>query len=307
MDSDLNSILKILEAKSPKHAANVRESLSDLNDNLLAKSNSFLEKYSDYLKSENKTINFGINCYLQMIDDMQVEQLEFKRNGKYSSSSFDEVAERVYNNPETMLYHMHGLVLAQFLWYDQLERFSFFYKNLVRFAAHSKKYLEIGGGHGLYINEALELLPNVKQFDMVDISQTSLDLAKGIINSNKVKFTLKDIFKFNDEVTFDFITVGEVLEHLEDPIALLKKIAQLLSSDGICFITTPINAPMIDHIYLFNNADEIRNLFDLAGFEIVEEKIAISYNKSASYAEKHKPPVMFAAFVKLKNNPRLIR
>jgi len=29
---------------------------------------------------------------------------------------------------------------------------------------------------------------------------------------------------------------------------------------------------MIDHIYLFNNEDEIRGLFNLAGLEILEEK-----------------------------------
>ena len=58
---------------------------------------------------------------------------------------------------------------------------------------------------------------------------------------------------------------------------------------------------MIDHIYLFQNAGEIRNLFDLAGFEIIKEKIAISFNKTATYAEKYKTPIMFAAFIRLKN------
>lgn len=302
MDSNLDLILNKLEAINPSHKSKIGKLLNNLDGNFLAKANVFLKKYSDYLISENKTIDFGISCYLHMIDDMQEESLKFQRDGKYSNNSFEDVAERIYNNPEIMTYHMHGLVLAQFLWYDQIKRFTFFYENLVRLGSNSNKYLEIGGGHGLYIYEALELLPNVSQFDMVDISQSSLDLAKGIISDNRVVYTHKNIFDFEDEENFDIITLGEVLEHVEDPMSLLKKISRLLSPNGVSFITTPINSPMIDHIYLFKNADEIRELFDLAGFEIIEEKLAVSYNKSISYAEKFKAPIMYAAFIKLKES-----
>jgi 2-polyprenyl-3-methyl-5-hydroxy-6-metoxy-1,4-benzoquinol methylase len=89
-----------------------------------------------------------------------------------------------------------------------------------------------------------------------------------------------------------------VLEHIEDPFILLKKITGLLGKNGICYITTPINAPMIDHIYLFNNEEEIRKLFNSAGLKILEEKIVISEKVSPKHAEKFKTPVMYAAFVK---------
>lgn len=296
----LEVVLQKLEERNPSHTIAIRKSINDLTPEINSKIESFLEKYIVYLGKVEKSIDYGIDCYFHMIEDMQTQQLEFIRTGKYSSSSFDEVNKRVYNNPDIMKYHMHGLVLAQFLWYDQRERFTFFYKSLENHASNAKKYLEIGGGHGLYLNEALKLLPHVEEFDMIDISQSSLELAKGIISDNKIKYTLKNIFDFTNDVKFDFITVGEVIEHLEQPLALLKKIASLLTSDGVCYITTPINAPMIDHIYLFNSSEEIRTLFDLAGFQILEEKTAISFNKSISYAEKFKTPVMFAAFIKRK-------
>ena len=57
---------------------------------------------------------------------------------------------------------------------------------------------------------------------------------------------------------------------------------------------------MIDHIYLFNNEDEIRGLFNLAGLEILEEKIVISEHIARKMAEKFKVPIMYAAFVKRK-------
>ena len=82
--------------------------------------------------------------------------------------------------------------------------------------------------------------------------------------------------------------------------ALWEKIAQLLSPKGVCYLTTPINAPMIDHIYLFNNADEIRALFDQAGFEVIQERTVISEKISPQQAEKLKVPVMYAAFIQKK-------
>jgi ubiquinone/menaquinone biosynthesis C-methylase UbiE len=233
-----------------------------------------------------------------MISDMLDERLKFIRKGKYSNTSFEDVEKRIYGNPEIMTYHMHGLVLAQFLWFDQYERLLFFSKNLKKHHNNIQKYLEIGGGHGLYINEAISLIPETNQFDLVDISQSSLDLACGIINNDKISYFLKNIFDFPDDKKYDFITMGEVLEHVEDPLSLLQKIAKLLLKDGVCYITTPINAPMIDHIYLFNNEDEIRDLFKKANFEIIEEKIVISEKITEKQASKYKVPVMYAAFIK---------
>ena len=76
--------------------------------------------------------------------------------------------------------------------------------------------------------------------------------------------------------------------------------SDLISDDGISYISTPVNAPMIDHIYLFNEVQEIRDMINLAGLEIIEEKVVISEHVSQQYAEKFKVPVMFAAFIKQK-------
>jgi 2-polyprenyl-3-methyl-5-hydroxy-6-metoxy-1,4-benzoquinol methylase len=300
MSSYLETIFSKIEVKNPEHAAKLRKNNKDFGEDYSRMANLFFRKYDTYLKKKNKTLDFGVNCYLHMCADMIDERIKFIKNGKYSSTSFDEVEKRVYGNPEIMIYHMHGLVLAQFLWFDQYYRIDFFCKNLYKYASNAKNYLEIGGGHGLYMNEALVLLPNVKQFDLVDISESSIDLAKGIINDEKVNYYLKNIFDFPDNEAYDFVTMGEVLEHVEDPLALLSKISKLTGKAGICYITTPINSPMIDHIYLFSNEEELRELFNLAGLEILEEKTVISEHITRKMAEKFKVPVMYAAFIKNK-------
>ena len=278
----------------------MRTNLKEYEEEYFVLGNAFYKKYEAYLFSIGLTLDFGIDCYLKMMENMLEERLKFIQEGRYSNSSFEEVERKVYANPEVMTYHMHGLVLAQFLWFDQYQRIKFFIDNLSGYFQSGKKYLEIGGGHGLYIQEAIKLLPENTHFDLVDISKSSLELAKGILQTDRINYFLKNIFDFSGDDVYDFVTIGEVLEHVEEPLNLLEKIGKHLSEKGVCYLTTPINAPMIDHIYLFNHADEIRDLIFKANFEVLEEKLVISEKISFEKAAKFKVPVMYAAFIKRK-------
>lgn len=301
MPDHLTYILDKIEELNAAHALKLRRNIDDLDNGYAEMANRFFHAYNHYVNTTGKTIDFGIECYMRMLNDMHAERIKFIQSGKYSNTSFEEVAKSIYGNDEVMAYHMHGLVLAQFLWFEQYERIKFFCGRLPHFASGCSTYLEIGGGHGLYTFEALRLLKHTEKFVLVDISQSSLNLAKGIINNDNTEFLLKNIFDFDNDAVYDFITMGEVLEHVEDPLSLLKKVAALLGNTGTAYITTPVNAPMIDHIYLFSNTREIREMISAAGLEITEEKTVISERTSEKKAEAFKIPVMFSAFVKNKN------
>jgi 2-polyprenyl-3-methyl-5-hydroxy-6-metoxy-1,4-benzoquinol methylase len=300
MRNYLEEILLKLESKKPDHAKKLRLNTNYLNELYVIRANDFYFQYEKHLLRENADLDFSIDCYLRMLDDMAIERMSFLRQGKYSSGSFEEVQKCIYSNPDMMCYHMHGLALAQFLWFDQYERYSFFADKLAVYAKSAKSYLEIGGGHGLYCSTAIKLLSANVRFEVIDISEYSIRLSKGIINDTKVNFITKNVLEYASNSTFDFITMGEVLEHMEDPLVLLKKLKDLISDDGISYISTPVNAPMIDHIFLFNEVQEIRDMINLAGLEIIEEKVVISEHVSQQYADKFKVPVMFAAFIKQK-------
>lgn len=302
--TSLETVLHKIRNNNPLHADKIEVNCNDLGEKYISSANLFFNKYRQYLEKNDMTLDFGVSCYLHMLEDMLEERFKFIRTGNYSNTSFEDVEKRIYGNPEIMNYHMHGLVLAQFLWFDQYERILFFKENIRKHIVNKNSYLEIGGGHGLYIFEALNELPDIKQFDLVDISQSSLNLAKGIINNERINYYLKNIFDFSEVEKYDFVTMGEVLEHVEQPLDLLKKAGDLLSDEGVFYVTTPINAPMIDHIYLFNNEGEIREMINQAGFDIMEEKIVVSEKISAEKASKHKAPVMYAAF--LKKNKKII-
>jgi len=297
MDNLLFYIVTEIEKRNQVTAKALKKNLERVDDAYLNRANSFFAKYHRYLRSIGKGFDYSIDCYFHLVADMFEERVMFLETGRYSSTSFIEVNKRVYANPEIMNYHMHGLILAQFLWPDQYKRIDFFANNLPSYRESVHHYLEIGGGHGLYIDTAVNILQDETSFDLVDISLSSLNIAKGILDNPKINYIHKDIFDFEEDKKYDFITMGEVLEHLEEPCKMLKKIYHLLADDGTFYMTTPANAPMIDHIHLFNNEDEIKEMITDAGF-IIKDEIAI-YSKTMplEIARELRIPLMYAAFL----------
>lgn len=293
----LDQVLELISLKDANHAKKLRKNLDYLDNEHQQEANHFLNKYLRVLEELEKDLSFTVDCYLHLIEDMKEERFNFNKTGKYSHSNFKEVEIKIYANPDVMDFYMHGLVIGQFLWFEQYERYIFFKKNLKKHIKSHQSYLEIGGGHGLYINAASEELSQTLRFDVVDVSESSLELAKSIINNDKINYHRKDIYDFTEEDKYDFITAGEVLEHVEDPAELLCKIKSHLSDNGVCFLSIPVNAPMMDHIYLFNHENEIRKLIKDGGFRIIEEKIELSEKVSLEMAREYKLPIMYAAFV----------
>jgi 2-polyprenyl-3-methyl-5-hydroxy-6-metoxy-1,4-benzoquinol methylase len=298
MNGHIHYIHNRIAALSPIHSKKLKKTSAFLDDRYDGLATAFFEKYIALLQADGKTLDYAIDCYLQMLADVTSETVDFMRTGKYASTTFEEVNKRVYANPLIMEYYMHGLLMSQFLLKHRYEMFTWFIDTLPHYKNTTRSYLEVGAGHGLYLSKALELLDSKTEFSVVDISQTSIDLTRHFINDSRVEYNLKDIFDFNSGEKFDFITLGEVLEHVEDPLSLLKKLNSLLTDDGILFLTTPANAPAIDHIYLFNNADEIREMAKAAGFAIDAEMCFYGDEVSPEKAEKYKLAVMYEAFLK---------
>ena len=118
-----------------------------------------------------------------------------------------------------------------------------------------------------------------------------------------INFYTSDINDYKADKKYDFITMGEVIEHVDDPLKILKSLYKLLSDDGKLFITTCANCPAIDHVYYFKNIEEIKVLINKAGFSIDVELTAPSENKSDKYLEKFKVDIIYAAILtKIKGN-----
>ena len=294
MQTILEYIVESIGSRNKLHGKKILKNLKKFDEEYFTRADIFFLKYVALLQRENKTIDYAIDCYLQMVADINYESVQFIQTGEYSSKTFDEVNKRVYNNPAVMKYYVHGILMSQFLWAHHYNILLFFNKIIKENSPKISHYLEVGGGHGLYASEAIKIIGNKAKYDLVDISQSSIDIAKMMIANDNVSYTLSDIFNYEPALKYDFITMGEVLEHVENPIKLLKKLFALLSDEGKLFITAPTNAPTIDHIYLFNNADDIREVIASSGFEIEKEFCNYAEDVSDDIAEKYKVTMMYA-------------
>ncbi|MCK9612006.1 MAG: methyltransferase domain-containing protein [Bacteroidales bacterium] len=300
MQKTLDYIIDSISSKNKLHAKKIKNNIKNFDEEYYTRADNFFKKYLTILQKDNKTIDYAIDCYLQMIADINYETVQFAKTGEYSSKSFEEVNKRVYSNPEVMKYYVHGILMSQFLWAHHYKIHTFFSKIIKENSNHISRYLEVGGGHGLYASEAIKIIGKQSTFHLVDISQSSLELAKMMIDNDTVSYFHSDIFHFEPCTKYDFITMGEVLEHVEEPGKLLKKLYDLLEDNGKLFITAPTNGPTIDHIYLFKNADEIRNLIASAGYFIEKEYCVYAEDVSPEIAEKYKVSMMFAGILKKK-------
>ncbi|MEI6268139.1 MAG: class I SAM-dependent methyltransferase [Methylococcaceae bacterium] len=263
-------------------------------NNLNPTNRAMLVAYIEYCLEVGTSLQYLASSYDLIVKDTLSNQVYFQRHGKYKHTTYSEVANSVYNNKDYMNKYMHGLALSAFLWANHAQMLNFFRDEIPR--TKSGKYLEIGPGHGFFMMEAMRL-SHYDSFLGVDISETSVNLTKSILNSSKFgkfknfEIICSDFLAWNNEDKFDAIVMGEVLEHVESPKAFLHKIRSLSKSDGYIYLTTAINAPAVDHIYLFNSSAEVTDMIESCGF-IIKKLLLIPYlDKTIEESEKLKLPM----------------
>jgi SAM-dependent methyltransferase len=300
MVTKLAYTLERIEERSPKYALKLKTRFAQMDAAFFERAERFLGKFATFLEARGKGFDHGIDCHLKLHECMVQERMDFLRSGRYASNSFAEVEARVYSNPAIMEYYMYGLVFSQFLWPEQYARLAFFCDRLASYRDRINNYLEVGGGHAMYISSAVDILKPETRFDLVDISPTSMDVARAMSPNDRIHYHLCNVFDFGgEEGRYDFIVAGEILEHLEEPRKLLARIRTMLAPGGRAFISTPVNAPTVDHIYLFRHVREIRELLASEGFAIEAEATRWAEDVPDAKAEKLQIAQMFASIVRV--------
>lgn len=104
------------------------------------------------------------------------------------------------------------------------------------FPERACKVLDVGCGAGFLTNSLAERGHDVTG---VDASAAALEIAALHDPSASVRYELADAARLPyDDATFDAVCAMDLLEHVEDPRAIVRELARVLVPGGLCFFHT---------------------------------------------------------------------
>lgn len=237
-------------------------------------------------------------------------QRELEKTGRYKYTTFQEVDEQVYRNPDLPLYgppYIWAMYFTQAFWVSHCRVWRFF---LAEFAGSPASpsggsVMEIPSGNGLFLTHFLLQNPSWKGVAL-DLSEVSIEFSDRMLSLNGVRDRVdvkkEDFFRYAGDKSFDRIICGEFLEHVEDPLSVLVKLRTLLRPDGRLFLTAAVWAANIDHIYLYKSAQEVRDHIRAAGLEIERELVQnVFANKQP---EDERTAINYSAILKPQSSSR---
>jgi SAM-dependent methyltransferase len=271
-------IVEMVVSRSGLQKKKILADLASRDQEFFSEAEAFAVSYGGYLEQQGIPLAYAVEAYLEMCRNMMKCQIEFMKTGCYTVAEHLQAFEQVYDNPEKMKSYMIGLAISQFLWRTHYEMYRCLRDAVARYCPTAHSYLEIGPGHGLFLREAMSVLSPDAAIMAVDISPVSIGITRSIMEyffpeAVPPEYHTGDMLLLESVGRYDFITMGEVLEHVNYPDLLLRKLHGLLADDGRAFVSTCVNAPAIDHVYHFGHIDEIRCLLDACGLEIEEERV----------------------------------
>lgn len=239
----------------------------------------------------------ALHDFMLLSEEFVKLQMELDRVGHYRYASFDEVRRAVYDNPEYMdSLYLNGLLLSQAFWINHTKMYAYFAQRFCHDNATTGSVLEVPSGTGFFIAEFARLNPGWTATG-IDLSESSVAFGSaiaGLDGAPNVRIRQQDVFTLADSAGYDRIICGELLEHLEDPEALLEKLANLIAPGGRLYVTTAIWAAALDHIYLYESAGDVRGM--LERHFVIESELAVNL-KDGKGPEDSRTPINYACIL----------
>ncbi|OAD21942.1 3-demethylubiquinone-9 3-O-methyltransferase, partial [Candidatus Thiomargarita nelsonii] len=130
---------------------------------------------------------------------------------------------------------------------------------LAKFSSGKIALLDFGCGNGSAVSQFL--MRDEVDYIGVDIHQPSLDYARAHFSGPKVSFI--DHIPIGSR--FDIIIYADIIEHLDDPVAILREHYSLLNDDGIIVGAVPNGYGPFENEKRLNPIDDSKNQRQLNG------------------------------------------
>lgn len=105
--------------------------------------------------------------------------------------------------------------------------------NRIRMYNDKRKYLEIGIGNGEMLAVALEMGYDVSA---IEICKSDCETISSALD---VDIKWADFLDYETDEKYDVIIMGDVLEHVLEPIKALEKAYNMLNDNGVLWLSTP--------------------------------------------------------------------
>lgn len=237
-------------------------------------------------------------AFIRYSNEYLVLQARLNKEGKYLHSSYAEVNRTVYQGDVMDRYYLDGLLLSQPLWPNHY-RMGLYFQSCLAKVGPAARVLDVPTGPGCYSL----LLARHLQFDSLDafdISPHAIEYASQLLTtatpSGRVNCRVGNVLELEPVPTYDMISCGELLEHLEQPQLLLAKLRALLKPGGTIFLTTAIFAAAIDHIFLLRNVLETQTL--LREYFTIESELILPVTLEEYHPGMDRVPINYACVLR---------
>jgi len=136
------------------------------------------------------------------------------------------------------------------------------------------KVLDIGCSNGFKTKMLFDKYENIVKIDGIDVDEKAINEAKNtFLNNNKYSFELKNIDNLELNNKYDIINLSYVLQHLENPEKVLKKLRNILTDRGVIIIKVPDDS----FKFCYPNNDILKEIFSLYENEIMRKSSITKY------------------------------
>ena len=174
---------------------------------------------------------------------------------------------------------------------DILPRFSLHIVSDVLLSIQAKnpgrRLLEVGVGNGELMAVAAEMGYEVEGVEI------ALKEAEKIHTQLNLTVHCCDFLQYDVNKQYDIISMGDVIEHMAQPIEGVKKAHQLLAPEGILLLSTPNYQSAFSRYYKFNDPmwcepwhmsyfslESLKPFLQEIGFQLLEYRVSSHYNGS---------------------------